>query len=96
MRIYLLILFYKIRNFFGTDFTKIGTTQVVCRETDDWRIEGYYEAASLTPGKTYVVERQDRISYYLKNDKGFLSEVSKSNFEDINSIRSQKLKKLGI
>jgi len=103
---YLLMIYYTVRNKLFPIYTGpssvryIGSEEKVpkvLRRPDDKRtvVRVNYER-SMTIGKVYQSERQDRISYYLKDDRGDLCEVSKSMFEDITETRNKLLKKIGI
>ena len=56
----------------------------------------------LTIGKTYRVllnactESRNDVSYYIKNDNGYLISYAASRFKKVHEIRNEKLNQLGI
>lgn len=95
-------LFWRIRNrlfpaYTGPSSVKI-TDNPIAPETKQlihyWTTHSRYPR--LTIGKVYQAERQDRVSYYIKDDNDSLCEVPKRMFVDITEERNNKLKKIGV
>lgn len=99
---YLLMIYYTVKNYLFPVYTGPSTVKYIgveeeipkaLRTPGDKRTTirvNYYN--NLVIGNIYQADRQDRISYYIKD----VGEVNKRNFEDVTEIRNKRLKKIGI
>ena len=89
----IVILYHIVKNKLFPPYLGPAFVKYIGSKDDD---EYTYTIFKLTVGKTYYAERQDGVSYYLKDDTNQLQEVVKYRFKDVSKERTKKLKKIGI
>lgn len=101
---YLMMIYYTVRNKLFPIYTGPSTVKYIGVEEEipkalrtgnkrTIRVNYYnHTPYNLVIGNIYQSERQDRISYYIKD----VGEVNKRNFIDITEERNKLLKKIGV
>ena len=78
LELFFLTILFKVRNIFVKPFFHFGATIVRCTNEN---------LEDFTFGKKYYSERRDMIAFYLKDDKGCLREITKTNLEIVKFLK---------